>query len=174
MPTTVAPARRPVRRLVVLVALALPLVLPLAVGAQPDPNRDFLRAMVDHHAGILALIDAAMPRLTDTPKKDARPLRDSQAGEQRELLRLLRAAGDTLPPVVSAADRATADEVRRATFGGVAARAFYARAVAHHAAGIALIDRALPGLTGEVKGIAERMRASHAPEMAQLKRRGGV
>lgn len=76
--------------------------------------------------------------------------------------------------MVGAADRAAADELRRATFGGVAARAFYVRAVAHHAAGIELIDRALPGLTGEAKGIAERMRASHAGEMAQLKKRGGV
>jgi uncharacterized protein (DUF305 family) len=173
MPTTVAPARRPVRRLARrLAALA---ALPLALAAaQPDPNRAFLRAMVDHHAGALAIVDAAMPRLTDTPKKDARPLRDSQAAEQRELLRLLRSAGDTLPPVVGAADRATADELRRATFGGVAARAFYMRAVAHHRAGIELIDRALPGLTGDAKAIAERMRASHEQEMAQLKRRGGV
>ena len=177
------------RRLAILTALTLvgaasvpgeaatPARVPrLALGGatQGDSNQAFLRRLADHHRGTIAIVDAAMPRITDTPKKDARPLREAASAEQREIVALLRATGDTLPPRLRDADRAMADAVRRSTFGGVAAREFYRQAVAHLQAGVELIDRMLPQLSGDTKALAERVRGAHAGQIADLKRRGGV
>ncbi len=176
------PVPRSTRRIAFALSLAASLAAVLAAAtpaaAQPAPrdsNHAYLRRMADHHQGLIAIVDAAMPRITDTPRKDARPLRARQLAGQQHMVHLLRQTyADSAPPRLAPAHRAMADTVRGAKSGGGAARAFYRQVVAHHREGVEMIGRMLPHLGGEVKGMAEKARGEHEREIADFRKKGGV
>ena len=68
--------------------------------APRDSNQSFLRMMVDHHEGLVAMTDTAMPRLT-AAERDARTVRTKQDEEQQEMKSMLVSAyGDNHTPMI--------------------------------------------------------------------------
>ena len=145
----------------------------MAASASRDSTRAFLRMMVDHHQGLIAMGDSARGRATRaTTKADAHKLRDEQAAEQRRMGTMLRRTYgvDSVQPAVIPSNQAMLDTLGRAS-GADYDRTFYRLVVAHHRQAIGMIDQALPHLTPDMRRMAAGMRAKQQREIAQLERK---
>ena len=142
-------------------------------GAPRDSNQAFLRMMSDHHEGLVAMADSAMPRLQGaTARADAQKMRQKQDEEQnRMLLMLSRQYSDSVTPMIMPSNRTMMDSVLGASQGAEADRVFYRQVIAHHREGIHHAEMHLPHLTGEVKQMAERMRSEQQREIRELERK---
>ncbi len=138
-------------------------------GAPRDSNQAFLRMMSDHHQGVLMMADSAAVRATSADAKTrARQIVDKQRPGQREMLSMLsQQYGDAVTPMVMPSNGAMMDSLSRAG-GSEYDRAFYRQVIAHHREGIAMTEKQLPALTGEVKRMAEEMRAADQREIREL------
>jgi len=138
-------------------------------GAPRDSNQAFLRMMSDHHQGVLMMADSAAVRATSADAKTkARQIVDKQRPGQREMLSMLsRQYGDSVTPMVMPSNRAMIDSLSGAR-GAEYDRTFYRQVIAHHREGIAMSGQQLPALTGEVKRMAEEMRAADQREIREL------
>lgn len=140
-------------------------------SAPRDSNQVFLRMMSDHHEGLVAMSDSALPRLQGA-KGDAQELRRKQEDEQQRMLGMLtRQYGDSVTPMIMASNRAMIDSVTRAPQGTEADRTYYRQVIAHHREGIHHTDMHLPHLTGEVKQMAEKMKAEQQREIREFERK---
>jgi uncharacterized protein (DUF305 family) len=140
--------------------------------APRDSNHAFLRMMVDHHAGIVALSDSAGPRLGSSSQPDAQAIGSEQRSEQQRLLAMLSSQyGDQAMPVPMPGYHRMMDSLRQAPPGTDADRAYYRQVIAHHQEGVRMIERMTPHLSGEMRAMAETMRASMRREMDRLQRR---
>jgi uncharacterized protein (DUF305 family) len=143
--------------------------------APRDSNQAFLRMMVDHHQGLVAMSDTAMPRLAGaTAKSDAQTLREKQAAEQQHMSQMLQTTyTDSHAPMILPSNQAMIDSVRATTAGADADRGYYRQVIAHHQEGVHHVDMHLPHLTGEVKQMAEKMKADQQREIRELERKAG-
>ena len=142
-------------------------------SAPRDSNQVFLRMMSDHHEGLITLADSAQARLQGaTAKADAQKLRGKQDEEQTRMLSMLtRQYSDSITPMIMPSNRAMIDSVARAPQGAEADRVFYRQVIAHHREGIHHAEMHLPHLTGDVKQMAEKMRADQQREIQELERK---
>ena len=142
-------------------------------SAPRDSNQVFLRMMSDHHEGLVAMSDSALPRLQGaTAKSDAQKLRQKQDSEQQRMLSMLsQQYSDSVTPMIMPSNRAMLDSVTRAPQGADADRVYYRQVIAHHREGIHHAEMHLPHLTGEVKQMAERMRSEQQREIQELERK---
>ena len=142
-------------------------------SAPRDSNQAFLRMMSDHHEGLVAMADSAMPRLQGaTAKADAQKLREKQDKEQSRMLTMLsRQYSDSVTPMIMPSNRTMMDSVLGAPQGAEADRVFYRQVIAHHREGIHHSEMHLPHLTGEVKQMAERMRTEQQREITEFERK---
>ena len=140
-------------------------------SAPRDSNQAFLRMMSDHHEGMIAMADSAQPRLQGA-KADAQQMRQKQDEEQNRMLSMLsRQYSDSVTPMIMPSNRAMIDSVTRAPQGAEADRVFYRQVIAHHREGIHHAEMHLPHLTGEVKQMAEKMRADQQKEIPEMERK---
>jgi uncharacterized protein (DUF305 family) len=141
-------------------------------SAARDSNHAFLRVVSDHHEGLVALVDSALPRLQGADaRSDARTLRQGLDAERSRVLDVLsRTYGDSATQPVTPSGGAMLGAVLRAD-GPAADAAFYEQVVAHHREGVRMIDRHMPHLTGDVRRTAERMRGEHQRGIAAFGRR---
>ena len=144
-------------------------------AAPRDSNQAFLRMMVDHHQGLVAMTDTAMGKLAGaTAKADARALRDKQASEQQRMQRTLGATySDSHAPTLLPSNRAMLDSVRAAAGAAEADRVWYRQVIAHHREGVRMTDQMMGHLTGDVKQQAERMKSDQQREIAEFERKAG-
>lgn len=142
-------------------------------SAPKDSNQAFLRMMSDHHEGLIVLADSAQTRVQSADAKaKARELDEKQHREQREMLAMLRRQyQDSVTPMVMPNNRAMLDSVVRGAQGGEVDRVFYRQVIAHHREGIQMMDKMLPQLQGEVRSMAQRMRADQQREIQELERK---
>ena len=140
--------------------------------APRDSNQAFLRMNSDHHQGLIQLADTALAHATRAATKaDAHKLRDKQASEQRMMLGMLRRQdNDTITPMVLPSNQAYLDTLSHAS-GATVDPTFYRLVVAHHREGIAMIDRMLPSLTGQVRAMALKGRAEQQREIPEMQRK---
>jgi len=140
--------------------------------APRDSNQSFLRMMVDHHEGLVAMTDTAMPRLT-AAERDARTVRTKQDEEQQEMKSMLVSAyGDNHTPMIMPSNSGMLDSVRGSGAGDNGADAvWYLQIDAHHREGVQMIDQMLSHLTGDVRQMAERMRADQQREITEFERK---
>jgi uncharacterized protein (DUF305 family) len=143
--------------------------------APRDTNQAFLRMMVDHHNGLVAMSDTALPRLAGaTAKADAQKLRDKQASEGQQMAQMLQSTySDAHAPMILPSNQAMIDSVRATPAGAEADRAYYRQVVAHHREGVAMAQRMQPQLTGDVRAMAEKMVAEQQREIQEFERKAG-
>ena len=142
-------------------------VLPLPDTAPPrvrpparDPDQEFLRAMSDQTAGLIAVgSEAIIGAARSATQKDAQSLVTREEADQKELAGLLKDQYDEeLQPVVKPEHSAMRAELL-VTAGDAYDRAFYRYSTTLQREAIALIDASLPRLTdASVRQVAERMR----------------
>lgn len=179
------PAARFVRVLVLLVAV---LVLPACAGVQqassPEsgafsgPDVAFLRDLVRHHEGTVALAGLADERAEATRLADAaRDQGTAHAARDEQLRALLGRAGSSTPapggrliaPTDGAVDQPALDDLEREGEGFDAT--LLDILTGHHRAGLALAERALDaGEHPEVRALAEQVAAEQQAALARLER----
>jgi uncharacterized protein (DUF305 family) len=141
--------------------------------AARDSNQAFLRMMVDHHEGLVTLVDSATPKLAGAARADAEKVGTKQETEQQRMQRMLSSQhGDSITPAIMTSNDAMIRAVASAP-ADAAGRAFYEQTVAHHREGIEMSRRLLPHLTGEVKQMAEKMIADQEKEVAEFEKKAG-
>lgn len=134
-----------------------------------DPNQEFLRAMGDQAAGMIAVASEAITGAArSTTQNDAQSLVTREEADQKELAGLLKERYDEeLQPVVKPEHSAIRAELK-ASAGDAYDRAFYRHSTALQREAIALIDASLPRLTdASVRQVAERMRDELQRELDQ-------
>ena len=140
------------------------------------PDQDFARAMIDHHAVLIALAHGATERADVSP---------AARDEARGIERTARAELDTMEtlsektlrehhsPTVTAEQRA-ANERALAAAGPEFDRRFREALIAQHTAGVAIMDRYLPSLVGApMKALVQRMKTDRGRDIAELQRELG-
>ena len=134
-----------------------------------DSAQAFLRMMSDHHEGLIAMADSAEERAQAAePKADAQQLRQKQEEEQQRMLAMLsQQYGDSITPMTMPNNQSMLNSLLQ-TSGTEFDRTFYRHVIAHHREGIQMIDQHLPHLTGEVRQMAERMRADQQREIREF------
>ena len=142
-------------------------------SAARDSNQAFLRMMVDHHEGLVTLVDSATPKLATGARADAQKLGTKQETEQQRMQRMLSSQHqDSITPAIMTSNEAMIRAVASAP-ADAAGRAFYEQTIAHHREGIEMGKRMLPHLTGEVKQMAEKMIADQEKEIAEFEKKVG-
>lgn len=134
-----------------------------------DPNQEFLRAMGDQAAGMIAVASEAITGAArSTTQNDAQSLVTREEADQKELAGLLKERYDEeLQPVVKPEHSAMRAELKSSA-GDAYDRAFYRHSTALQREAIALIDASLPRLTdASVRQVAERMRDELQRELDQ-------
>lgn len=142
-------------------------------SAPKDSNQAFLRMMSDHHQGLIVMADSAQGRLQAADAKaKAREMEQKQTREQQQILTMLRRQyQDSITPMVMPSNRAMLDSVVRAAPAGEVDRVFYRQVIAHHREAIQMVDQMQSHLKGEVRSMAQRMRADQQREIQELERK---
>lgn len=138
-----------------------------------NSDRDFLRMMSDHHAGLIEMASAAMTKASmPATQGDAHNLHTKQAAERDSMIAMLRNDySDAYAPKVMPKTRAQNDSLQ-ALAGANYDRAFYRMIVDHHREAVAMIDSTLPHLTkDDVKRMAEKMKAEQQKEITEFQRK---
>jgi uncharacterized protein (DUF305 family) len=159
-------------------AAAAPVAAPVAAApasATPaagatDADHDFLKAMSDHHKGMIGMAHITKDNKQKlTTKKLATRIDSEQDAELDAMVTMLEQDfKDPYTPKMSAADQALEDDLKTKT-GKAYDRAFIDNTVAHHKAAVALIDAYLPNAKNEkVKALAAKMRTGLEGEIAEL------
>jgi len=142
-------------------------------SAPRDSNQAFLRMMSDHHQGLVVMSDSAMGKLGATAKADAQKLRTDQRKEMDHMLQMLRSDyKDSVTPMIMPSNQTMIAAVSRASSGD-ADRVYYEQVIAHHREGVQHVDMHLPHLTGDVKQMAETMKADQQREIQEFERKAG-
>lgn len=140
-------------------------------SAPHDTNQVFLRMMSDHHQGLIALTDTALPKLQGAAKSDAEKVRDKQKQEQERMMAMLHSThGDSITPMMMPSNMQMMQAMATAS-GAAADSAWYQHTIHHHEEGIRMTERLMPHLTGEVKQMAEKMVADQRKEIEEFQRK---
>jgi uncharacterized protein (DUF305 family) len=144
---------------------------PAATG---DPDHDFLRAMTDHHKGLITMahetIESTDPTLT--VKALAKRLDSEQDAEMDKMSTMLEQTfKDPYAPKITAANQTLVDALKGKT-GADYDHVFLTNVIAHHQESVAMIDAYLAtAKDSTVKAMAETMKATKTKEIAELQKR---
>lgn len=140
--------------------------------AAADPDRYFLRWMIDHHAELGYLAHQALRHpdsltIRDEAYRADRTL-DAETTEMRALLR--GAYGDTIPPAIRKEHVAMVTPFSELA-GERYSSAFRAFLLTHHREAARMTDSLLPRLARpQVRALAQRLKAARARDIAALDR----
>ena len=140
-----------------------------------DGQHEFLRAMSDHHEGLVNMAMAAMNQgSTSAVQMEAHMLHTRQAAERDSMVQKIQALyQEQHQPKAMAKNVAQADSLAKLS-GPEYDRTFYRMVIEHHREGVAMIDQHLPHLTDpQVKQMAERMKAEQQKEIADFEKKAG-
>jgi uncharacterized protein (DUF305 family) len=141
--------------------------------AAKDADHEFLRAMVDHHEGLIQMAMSAMTKASKAATQgDAHMLHTKQADEQKQMISMVQSMyGDTLMPMVMPEHKAMNDSLQVMT-GAAYDRKFYEDVVKHHREGITMVDDMMPRLTrADIKQMATKMKADQQKEIQEFERK---
>jgi len=144
-------------------------------GLAKDGDQEFLRMMVDHHEGLIVMMDEGMEKAASAgARADAKKLHDKQHAERDRMVAMLKSAySDSIMPMAMPSATAMSDTLGQKS-GAEYDRTMYRFIVAHHREALAMIDRMKPGMArADVKAMADRMRADQAKEIAAFERKAG-
>jgi uncharacterized protein (DUF305 family) len=142
-------------------------------GATGDANRDFLRAMSDHHKGLIAMVHQNVEKAGDhTSKADARMLDAAQDRELDSMTTMLEQQyKDPYAPKVMPEHQAMVDSLA-ALAGAAYDRRFYADVIKHHREAVLMVDQYAPKLTQPMlRSMAADMKSRQTAEIADFQRK---
>ncbi len=140
-----------------------------------DPDRDFLRMMIDHHKGMIMMAHLAMEgarKGSVVLHADAKRVDAKQDAEVDEMItKLEKQYKDPYDPKVSSDDQMMVDQLKAQSGEGYD-RMFYQHAIKHHQQAVQMIDQALPTLKDpQIKAMAERMKRDQTREISEFQRK---
>ncbi|MDQ3674369.1 MAG: DUF305 domain-containing protein [Gemmatimonadota bacterium] len=138
-----------------------------------DADQEFMRMMVDHHEGMVAMADtAAKKAATADVRSDATKMRSKQKEEQQKMQGMLKAQyNDDKMPMVTPGNASMVSMLAGAS-GSAFDRSFREHVIMHHEEGIKMIDQFSPRLmNAELKQMATKMKTDQAREIAELRRK---
>ena len=141
-------------------------------GMTGNADQDFLRMMNDHHKGLLAITAVAKARTDGQAVVDAKKLDSAQTAELDHMTMMLRQDfKDSTVAKVIPRHQQMADELRSKS-GTAQDREFYQNVIAHHQEALKMVDDYLPKAKNTmIKGMAEKMKADQAKEIAEFQRK---
>jgi uncharacterized protein (DUF305 family) len=142
----------------------------MAHGPAKDADHEFLRAMSDHHEGLVLMASAAMNKASRSETQaEAHKLHQKQAQERDNMLGMIRSSyNESHTPTAMPKHRAMNDSLQQKS-GAAYDRDFYRHVVMHHREGVQMIDQFLPRLTKpQVRQMAEQMRRDQMREIAEF------
>lgn len=138
-----------------------------------DADHEFLRGMVDHHAGVIEMSTAAMTKASLPPTQaDAHRVHTAQDQGTKDMIAMIqRDYGETVTPQVMPSNR-TMMEALQSKSGAEYDRTYYTTVVQHHREGVQMIDQFLPRLTKPaVRQMAEKMKAEQLREITEFEQK---
>lgn len=141
-----------------------------------DPDRDFLRMMSDHHAGIIAMAHPTMESKQNlSVKADARKIDRAQDQEIKQMTMMLQSDyQDSYTPKVTLDNQRMVDELLTKS-GTEYDRTFLQSVIKHHEQALVMIDGYLPKSTKPVvRAMAEQMKSAQAKEIAEFNKKLGA
>lgn len=141
-------------------------------GPAKDANHEFLRMMVDHHEGLIRMATEAMSKGSNqTVQGDAHQLHTKQAEEQKRMQAMAQSSyQETVSPKVVPSNQQMIDQLKGKS-GTDYDRTFYNNVIAHHREAIRMVDDMGSRLTGDVKQMAEKMKADQQKEIQDFQRK---
>lgn len=136
-----------------------------------DPDQEFVRMMVDHHQGLIALSDTALAmKPSEHIRMDAREMSRKQRAEQTKMIAMLKADyGEDKMPMVMPSNAQMVSEVASKA-GKDLDRTFREKVIAHHEEALKMVDDYMPKFTKPaVRTMATKMKADQQKEIAELK-----
>ena len=134
-------------------------------------DQQFLRAISDHHLGMIEMAHAALrPDTSAELRAKAEQIHRKQHEEARQLAAMLkRTFGDRYQPTVTPDNQQLVERVRQAP-GAAVERTFYEATIAHHEEGVRMIAEQRPHLSDpELRRMAERMHDDQRREVGELR-----
>ena len=137
-----------------------------------DANHEFLRTMSDHHEGLVRMSEEAMSKSSSTATQgDAHQLHTKQMADQKKMLEMVQKEYDETHIVKTMPQHARMVASLQGKSGPEYDRTFYRHVIEHHKEGISMTDQMLPNLKGEVRQMAEKMKAQQQKEIAEFERK---
>jgi uncharacterized protein (DUF305 family) len=143
------------------------------MGTTParDADQEFLRMMVDHHEGMIALTDTVLAKNPPADvRADAEKMKAKQKSEQEKMSSMLKSdfSEDKMPMVMASNTQMIADIASKN--GADAGKAFRENTIKHHEEGIKMIDDFMARLTKPaLKDMATKMKQDQTREIGELK-----
>ena len=138
-----------------------------------DADHEFLRGMVDHHAGVIEMSTTAMTKASlPATQADAHRVHTAQDQGTKDMIAMIqRDYGETVTPQVMPSNR-TMMETLQSKSGAEYDRTYYTTVVQHHREGVQMIDQFLPRLTKPaVRQMAEKMKADQLREITEFEQK---
>lgn len=141
-----------------------------------DPDHDFLRMMMDHHKGLIAM---AHPTIESKEKLAVKPLAkrlDSEQDKDMDKMSTMLDSlyKDTYTPMLMPDNKAMADELASKS-GAAYDTTFMRNVIKHHEEALKMIDAYLPkAKQPAIKAMSEQMKALQQREIAELRKRLGT
>lgn len=142
--------------------------------AAKDADHEFLRMMTDHHEGLVQMATAAMSKGSNpTVQGDAHRLHTKQQEEQKKMIDMVRTSyAETVMPMIMPSDRTMLAELQGKS-GAEYDKSFYNNVIAHHRAGIRMMDDFAGRVTRpDVKQMIQTMKADQQKDIAEFEPKG--
>jgi uncharacterized protein (DUF305 family) len=137
-----------------------------------DANHEFLRMMSDHHEGLVRMAEEAMSKASNTATQgDAHQLHIKQMEDQKKMVAMVQQEYDETHIVKTMPQHARMIADLQGKSGSEYDRTFYRHVIEHHKEGISMTDQMLPNLKGEVRQMAETMKAAQQKEIAEFEKK---
>lgn len=140
-----------------------------------DPDHDFLRMMMDHHKGLIAM---AHPTIESKEKLAVKPLAKRLDSEQDKDMDKMSTMLDSLykdnyTPMVMPDNKAMADTLASKS-GAAYDTTFMRNVIKHHEEALKMIDAYLPKAKQPgIKAMAEQMKSAQQREIGELRKQLG-
>lgn len=138
-----------------------------------DADHEFLRGMVDHHAGMIEMSTAAMTKASrPATQADAHRVHTAQDQGTKDMIAMIqRDYGETVTPQVMPSNRTMMENLQSKS-GAEYDRTYYTTVVQHHREGVQMIDQFMPRITKPaVREMAEKMKAEQLREITEFEQK---
>ena len=136
-----------------------------------DADQEFVRMMVDHHEGLIALADTALARQpSQAVRAEATKMKEMQGAEQKKMIDMLKSDyGEDKMPMVMSSNAQMIAQVASKT-GAALDKTFREQVIAHHEEGLKMISDFESRLTKPaVRSMTTKMKSDQQKEIAELK-----
>lgn len=136
-----------------------------------DADQEFVRMMVDHHQGLIALADTALSKNpSEHIRADATEMKQKQGAEQQMMIAMLKSDyGEDKVPMIMPNNADMISKVA-STSGTGLDRVFREQVIAHHEEALKIISDYESKLTKPpVQAMAAGMKSDQQKEIAELK-----